>query len=124
MKTSKSADCHWPLKVVMATDEDAQTVGIREQDSLCVRHVVKSRKVTSQCPLFLGTAMDKASVRGLDLMNTMMTTPHGFGFEALPQVGHTYNAYVHMFMCVLCDTDVLDYVLAYQFKHSLVHLLE
>ena len=72
--------------------EDAQeAVGIREQDSLCVRHIVKSREATAASPLFLGISMDKASVRGLDLLDAMFTTPQGFGMEAMPQVELIYR---------------------------------
>ena len=87
LSSTKSRDCHWPLKVQLS--EDAQeAVGIRGQDSLCVRHIIKSREATAASPLFLGCSMDKASVRGLDLMNAFVTTPQGFGMEAMPQMEH------------------------------------
>ena len=66
--------------------ESVEAVGIREQDSLCVRHIIKSRVATAGSPLFLGCSMDKASVRGLDFLNTLFTVPvGGFGFEGMPQ---------------------------------------
>ena len=89
LSSSKSKDCHWPLRVSV-TDESAEVLSIREQDSLVVRHMAKSRQVTSVSPLFLGSAFDKAAIRGLDLSNCFLTVPQGTGFEALPQVATIY----------------------------------
>ena len=89
LSSTKSKDCHWPLRVTV-TDKSAEAIGIREQDSLCVRHMVKSRQVANTSPMFLGSAMDKAAIRGLDLSNCFFTVPLGTGFEALPQVATIY----------------------------------
>ena len=100
MASSKSQDCHWPLRVQM-TEASCEARGVREQESLVMSHIHQSRGATRDM-LFLGAAMDKASVRGLDLCNTIFTLPNNKGFEALPQVAvlHVYIDVLYLPTCL------------------------
>ena len=82
---------HWPFRCLHDDGGHDDTWEPRTVDRICNEYNSRARSFFLQKPLVnAGIAVDKASVRGLDLQNGFMVTPDGVGVILLPQVAYFY----------------------------------
>ena len=83
LQSCKQRDCSWGLRVDV-DDQEEQAKHAREIDKLCMKHLQKSRQLTTGM-VNTSFSMDKANVRGLDLSNGIWAMPSNPAVELLPQ---------------------------------------
>ena len=90
--TTKQRDCPWPLRIELDDEFQVAKAAI-EVDQRCVEHIRMSMDMTRNM-VNVGMAMDKASVRGLQLSNGLIALPNNQAMELMPQVV--------CFCCAMC----------------------